>query len=122
MLLALSGVLLAPSPSLLTGRRPARGSGCVCSRLSAPWLATVGSCAVLLKLSGVLNAIAVAAVDAPAALCFALHLQPPLCSSARHGVGSCIVLLSLSGLLRAIAAAAVETAAAVRAALPLQLP
>jgi len=60
------------APAALLSRR-------LSSRLSAPWLVTVGSCLVLLKLSGLLLAIAVAAVEAPAASAACpLPSAPPL--------------------------------------------
>ena len=59
--------------------------GCLLGCLFAPWLVAVGSCILLLNRSGLLIAIASAAVKAPAALRVALRLQLPLRSSARHG-------------------------------------
>ena len=63
--------------------RPLCVSRWVFRPLSAPWLATVGSCIVQLALSSVLNTIAAAVLDAPAAMRVALRLQPPLRSYLR---------------------------------------
>ena len=79
----------------------------------------MGSCIVLLTLSGVLIAIAATAVDGGR---FFVSRGLFSCLSAPRlaTVDGCIVLLILSGVLLAIAAAAVEAPATLRVALPLQ--
>ena len=73
----------SPSLLLLSRRQPLCVPRCLIGCLSAPWLVAVGCGIVLLALSGVLNAIAAAVVDAPAAVRVALRLQPPLRSYLR---------------------------------------
>ena len=85
-------------------RRPFFVSRGLFSCLSASRLATVDGCIVLLILSGVLLAIAAAAVEAPATLRVALPLQPSILVRLVT-VGSCIALLIIDGVLITIAAA-----------------
>ena len=85
-------------------RRPFFVSRGLFNCLSAPRLATVDSFIVLPILSGVLLALAAAAVEAPAALRVALPLHPSILVRLVT-VGSCIALLIIDGVLITIAAA-----------------
>ena len=81
----------------LSRRRPLFVSRCLLGCLSAPWVVAVGNCIMRLALSGLLElliAIAVAAVEAPAAprsrCLFGCLSAPwvvalPLLPSSRHG-------------------------------------